>query len=293
MPTYGRFKDFTTFSTIITAMWTREIVVQSAVASLFNIQTSAKGAERTAGLSSLGLVPEYNGATEYDEFDPTNQKEFIHKEYVKGLKIPRTLIDDDAVGVIQAMIEGHAESFTRTVAYHMSSVFINAFSTTYTVYDGKALCATGRSGGKAVLTNKGTTALSHTALNDTRAAMRKFRDVKGNLIKNKPDTLVVGSSLEGLGHEIVVSEYRSDNANMADNPNKTLKLIVDDEIDDNSWFVVDSSRARKKLWWWWRVMPEFKIHPASDYDNEFRTRGYMRYSFGADDFSWIYGHEVT
>lgn len=295
MASYGKFKDFTSLALMLSAVWNREAIVNSAVAPLYNIQTSNDASETTEGLGDLGLVPKYNGAIEYDEVDPLDRKQFIHDEFARGLKIPRKLIDDEKYGIVTTMLTKHAMSFQRTVGYAMSSVFNNAFSSSYTVADGRALCvSSGRNSGKAVQNNKGTSALTHDNVAATIETMQQMKDANGLILAIQPDTLVVPVGLRKEGLEIVNSQNRSDNANNAINTNSDLNIIIDPLLTDaNNWFMVDSRLARMHLWWWWRVQPEFTVHPASDYDLELLTRGYMRYSYGADDHTWIYGHEVT
>ena len=65
--------------------------------------------------------------------------------------------------------------------------------------------------------------------------------------------------------------------------------IIGNDADD----VADSGLARRHLWWFDRVAPEFVMDPTSDFNLVTRYRGYMRYSFGADDWRWLYGHSVT
>jgi hypothetical protein len=176
----------------------------------------------------------------------------------------------------------------------MSSTFNLAFSATRPVADGKALCATSRNVGKAVLNNAGTSALTHDNVVATRTAMRQFKDRKANILQVRPDTIIVPTDLESTAFEITQSVNRSDNAENASNFNRTMRFVVDPLLSDaNDWFMVDSQLAKMHLMWFWRVIPELAVHPASAFDLELRTRGYMRYSFGADDHVWIYGHEVT
>jgi phage major head subunit gpT-like protein len=294
MPSFGKFTDFTNLALALRAIWERELIIDSAVAQFFSIQASQRAAERTQELGNFGLVPEYNGSIEYDEVEPGDRMTFIHKEFAKGLKLPRRLIDDEEYGAVNRMLSNHALAFSRTVTYHMSSVFNNAFSSSFPVADGSALCATGRDSGKAVLSNKGTDALTHDAVVDTRAAMRQFKDRNGLVLQVRPNALVVPIDLESTAFEITQSVNRSDNAENASNFNRQMRYVVDPLLEDaNDWFLVDSEKARMHLMWFWRVQPELQVHPASQYDLELRTRGYMRYSFGADDFVWIYGHEVS
>lgn len=294
MPSFGKFTDFTNLALVLRAIWEREMIIDSAVAQFYNVRGSSRSAERTQELGNFGLVPKYNGAIEYDEVTPGDRMVFTHEEMAKGLKIPRKLIDDEEYNIITDLLRNHALSFTRTVTHDMSSTFNLAFSTDKPVSDGRALCATGRNTGKAVLNNKGTSALTHDNVVSTRALMRKFKDRNGLKLQTRPDTLLVPIDLEAPAFEITQSVNRSDNAENAQNFNRQMRYVVDPLLDDsNDWFLIDSQKARMHLLWWWRVNPELRVHPASEFDLELRTRGYMRYSYGADDFVWIYGHEVA
>lgn len=296
---YGQFKDFTNLEAALTVIWRREFVETSAVAPLFNIKDSASASERTKGLGSMGMVPEKTGSElKRKELDPLDKNEYIHKEYSDYISIPLSFIEDQEYNLISDMLTEYSGSYDRTWVYHMSSVFNNAFDSNFTGADGKALCvASGRATGKLSLNNKGTTALSATAVADTRKAMMKFKDANGLYLMTKPDTLVVGTDLSDEGMVIVGSDRESGTANNDMNTLRTLKLIVDPLIEGNNWFLADSAKARRNLRWWWRVKPTgaggFVVNPASDFNGEVQTRGRMRYSYGWDDAAWIYGHEVA
>jgi hypothetical protein len=304
MAGFGQFRDFTAMSLALRGTWTEELVMNSPLAVLFNEQTSNDAQEITQGFEPSGLVPIYNGTIDYgDGPDVGDRRTFIHDQLAKGLAIPRLLIDTGKYGIVQTMVRSNADAFSDTIAYEMASVYNNAFSTSVTVNgvtrnyaaaDGKALCASTRNSGKAVLNNAGTLPLTHDNLATTRRLMRAMKNRYGLVIRSNPDTLVVGIGLEDKASEIVKSMLRSDTANNTANTVNTISLIVDPLLSDsNNWFMVDSRKAKRHLWWWWLTKPEYKVHPASDYDLEFKTRGYMAYSFGADNATWIYGHNVA
>lgn len=295
MASLNGFQDFTSLAVALTAIWKRSVVSSAAVAELFNVKSSSRPIERTKGLGNLGLVPKYNGTIEYDDPDPLDLASYRHDEYARGIRIKRALLDDAEYGLIQSITEENAAGFSRTVANQMASVFVNAFSSSYTGPDGKALCATNHSSGtKPSFNNKGASALTHDSVVTTRQLMRKWKDEAGNVIMSNPNVLVVPIELEATADEVVNSVQRNDNANNAINANRGLRYIVEPLLTDtNNWFLTDSTLAQQYLRWWWRVSPEFKVDPKSDFDLELRMRGYMRQSFGWDTHIWVYGHEVA
>lgn len=291
----ANFQAFTNLAVALTALWERSVINNAAVAPLFSQLDSGSAVERTKGLGKMGLVQEYNGTIEYEELDPLDLATYTHKEYARGVRIARKLVDDNEYNLINSIVSENALGFSRTMSNHMVSVFNNAFSSSYVGPDGKALCATNHSSGtKPSFNNKGTSALTHDNVVSTRQTMRQMKDEKGNVILTNPDVLVVPVGLEATADEIVNSVQRSDNANNAINANRRLTYIVEPLLSDtNNWFLVDSQLSRQYLRWFWRVRPQFAEDPKSDYDLEMRMRGYMRYSFGWDTHVWIYGHEVA
>lgn len=299
MATFGKFKNFTSMALALRAIWMRELIMASAVSGLYGTNPSSDSDERTRGLGNLGLVDEFKGTLNAVELDEGNLKTFTHKEYADELPIEMKLIKDEKYNLVNSMLSEHAMSYDRTVTYHMSATFNNAFATSGDgagAADGLALCssAAGRSAGKSLTVNKGTSALTHANVTATDILMRQFKNSKGLILNVMPDTLLVPVALKAVADEIVKSEKRSDNANNATNTNNELKVVVDPLLtDSNNWFLIDSRLAKKHLWWWWRERPGFEVHPASVYDLVLKTRGYMRYSFGPDDHTWIFGHQVA
>lgn len=296
---YNGFADYTNLALGLRAVWTKQFVLSSPVMPLYNIMNSERASERTRGLEGLSNFSNDDGPLNFDEFGAGDLKTFTHDRFRKGIRITREEMDDQEVPLMQNKVRLIAEAASRTVADHMAAPFINAFATSGDgagAADGLALCssAAGRTAGKKNLANKGSTALSATAVKDTRALMRKFKDERGGVLNVNPDTLVVPVDLEEDAYVIAESTLKSGTANNDANINlNRLNVIVDPFLTDaNDWFMVDSRLAGLHLHWFWRVMPEF-AEVSDQIEDELRMRGYMRFSYGADASYWIYGHQVT
>ena len=61
--------------------------------------------------------------------------------------------------------------------------------------------------------------------------------------------------------------------------------------DANNWFVIDSVWMRESLRWYDRVPLEIRL--IDETTTEAVYEAYMRYSFGWDDWRWVYGNNVT
>lgn len=277
-----------------------EIVGTSPMTNFYNVVSSSKATETTLGIGGLSDVPEYKGTIEYDSFVQDYAQTFTHVEYAKGFAVDRKLVDDDQYNVINQYARMNAMAFARTREKHAAQPFNYAFATTYhTAPDGKALCATDHHRGKGDTTaqsNKGTSALTYDAVVATRRLMREYVDDRGELIAVNPDTIVVPAELEETAWTISNTLLKPGTANNDANfvASRGFRVVVWDYLTDaNNWFMVDSQLAKMHLWWFNRVDPEFAIDPTGTYNLRAAYRGYMRYSFGFDDYRWIYGHEVA
>lgn len=297
---YGVFTNTVApLRTVFYDQYEAAIALGQGIADLFNVQNSLDATERNQGMGGFSNIPPYTGAIDYESPDVLYQKEYEHVEYAKGFAVLRKLVDDEKYGQISRLGSNLGLAFGRTVMSSMNSVFNNAFSTAaaHLGGDAVALCSNSHPYSPedaTVQDNLGTTALSHQAVVDTEAAMLGFTDSKGNPMVVMPDTIVVPKALKATADVIAGSTLRSGVANNDINTNAGYRVVWSPYLTDaNNWFLVDSVLAKQYLNFFWRVMPEFAVDPTGGYDLALRMRGYMRYSFGFDDWRWIYGHNVT
>lgn len=280
------------------------LIAESRVPLLYNVLSSSKYQEHDQGLGGMSDWNEYNGDIEYDETALGWKTTYTHVEYAKGIAIERALWDDEQYNVINTRVRLLALTAQRTREKHAASVFNNAFSSSYTGGDSKALCATDHPYSPTNSTthgNKGTTALSYDAVIATRQLMRAFVDDTGEMVPIMPDTLLVPPELEETAFYVTRAINQPSEGSTTSEPNvpnyvrsKGINVVVWDYLTDaNNWFLIDSSLGKQFLNWFDRVPLEFASDPNSDYRLMARFRGYMRYSYGFSDWRWIYGHEVT
>lgn len=292
---------------IIRKEWDQSMnAVNSPLMSVMGVESSTSSVEYSQGVGTFGLVPEYNSATaeasgsaiEYDSFSPLYEATFTHKEYAKGVEIERKLWDDNRTGQIKRKAQSLGHAFGTTRAYHASSILNNAFATV-TGFDSVYLCSASHptnSVDSTAISNLGTTALSYAAVVATLLAGANLNDDRGYPMPSIYDILYVPTALESTAYEIINAIQKPGAADYNGNfvGSKGLQVVVDPYLTEtNDWFMIDSNLARQHCLWFNRVMPEITMDPSSDYNLVARYRGYMRYSFGWDDFRWIYGHNVT
>jgi len=264
---------------------------------LFGLEKSNKSVEYDLGIGGMGDLEEFDGTIPYDDFKQQFRTSYTHREWVKGIKIERKLVDDDLYSIINKRPASLALIAKRTMEKHGSSVFNNAFNTSvFAGGDGLALAdgAHTRIGTTTTQSNVGTTALSATAVEATRLLMRGFTDETDNLLIARGDLLLVPPSLEETAWEIVNATGKMDTADNNPNFNKgKYKIIVWDYLSDsNNWFMIDSKMSKLFLKWFNRIPTEF--NKDKDFDTYVaKWSTYSRYSYGFSDWTWIFGQNVA
>ena len=265
--------------------------------NLFGIEKSNKSVEYDLGIGGTNDLAEFDGTVQYDDFKQQYRTSYTHKEWVKGMKIERKLVDDDLYSIINKRPQQLALVTKRTMEKHSASIFNSAFSTAvFAGGDGLSLCSTAHTwiGTATTVGNSGTTALSSTAVEATRLLMRQYTDETDNLCVARGDTLVVPPNLEETAWEIVNASGKLDTAE--NNPNfkkgKYAIIVWDFLTDTNNWFMLDSKMTDMYLKWFQRVPTEF--NKDKDFDTYLsKWSVYTRYSYGFSDWRWLYGQNVA
>jgi len=284
--------------------------VQSPALGMFGVESSTSSVEYSQGVGNFGTIPEYNSisgsdgqpaAIRYDNFNPLYETTFTHKEYALGVAIERKLWDDDQMSLIRRRAQSLGLSFGTTRAEHAASVFNNAFSASYVGADSVALCSDSHPNRpddtSTTHDNNGTSPLSYDAVVDTIQAGRELTNDRGNPLPTRYSLLYVPVELEKEAW-VIVNTLRGEPGTANNDANyvagQGMRVVVDPYLTDaNNWFMIDPAQAQMHLLWFNRVNPELEMDPSGDYNLVARYRGYMRYSFGWDDWRWVYGHEVS
>jgi len=228
--------------------------IPSMINVLYSIQTSKRADEKFSSVGGFSDFEDFttSGTIAYDDVFQGYNKTFAHTEYAKGFKIQRALYDDDQYNIINRKPQALGLSAARTKEKHAMSPLNEAFVTAPSDGDGKTLCATdhpSNAPGVSVQSNKGTTALSATAVEATRLLMVDFRDDRGEKVLVQPDLLIIPRNLEETAWEIISSKGKVDT--QLNNPNfhqGKYKLAVCDFLtDSNNWFSnIDPQYKSKK-----------------------------------------------
>jgi phage major head subunit gpT-like protein len=273
----------------------------TVIDQLYGMETSGKAVEYDYAIGGMGDLEEFTGTIPYGEFSGQYRTSYTHREWVKGIKIERKLVDDDLYGVINKRPQMLALVGKRTREKHGASVFNSAFNTSvFAGGDTVALCSASHTrvavdgSTTAAMSNIGTSALSLTSLSAARLAMREFTDDTLNLLNVQPDLLLVPPELEETAFAILNSDKQPGTANNDANfyRGKYRVIVWDYLTDSNNWFLIDSRYAKMFLKWFDRIPVEF--NKDKDFDTYIaKWSTYTRYSYGFSDWSWIYGANVS
>lgn len=266
---------------------------------LFAMEASKKSEEKYSEVGSFPDLPEFNGTLtsldSYQGYDTT----ITPKEYAGKFTIERKLYDDDLYGLMKRKPAGLGRAGGRTREKHKASLFNDAFSSNPTYQsggDGQYLCSDAHPSNavSSAQDNKGTTALTSTAVEATRIAMMDFRDDQNNKIGVHPDTLLVPRNLEQTAWEITHSKYKVDDAHNTDNffRGKYDVIVSSYLTDSNNWFMIDRELAKECFIFINRIPLEFKQEVSF---NTFQANYsvYGRWGLGWIDWRCIYGHQVS
>lgn len=279
-------------------------VGQSRVPSLrprlFNVRTSTVAAEKGTGMG--GISPEAwdqyaaSGRKGRLDLDQLYTQTYTHVEYPVELVIEKRLVLNDQYGKIGDLVRRAGISAEQKMEIDAASLFNKAF-TGATWGDGKELCATDhpKSPNKSAGTysNEGTTALSKAAVSATRILMQRFADDKGNEIGLSPNVLLVPPELEDTALEIAGSQLDPSSANNAINPNAGRFVVIPWQrlTDTNAWFMIDDTWRSEVVNWYNREAIQVMMTHETTTEVVYELK--LHYSFGVDDWRWIYGHNPS
>jgi len=269
--------------------------ITSNIPALYNVQTSSKAQEFDLQTDDKSNWETFDDDIKYDSEVQGYKTTYTHDEIVTGKKIKKKLLDDDQYGVITRIPRKMATGGMRRRERDGASTFNNAFNSGFTGGDSLSLCNTAHtSKNDASLTrsNSGVLSLSDANIETTRQLMIEQTSGTSEPLDVMPDMIIAPLALERQAWEVLSSKGKVDTAqNNANFHMGKYKLIIWPNYltGKKRWFMVDSTYMKEFLLWFNRQPMQFFK------DRDFGTlvsafAGYMRYSKGWSDWTWIYGH---
>ena len=267
---------------------------------LFNMETSKRSQEKHFGLGGIGLMSKWTGQVAYDNMVKRWETIYRHGKWSTGLQYEREIFDNNEY-------KQHLSKTTKLLALsvhntrqdHGMSVFNNAFDTSFTGADGKALCAAPGAGHPFspenqtdTQVNGGVLDLTPNNIEKTVTAMHRFTDDRGNKLGVNPRLLLVGDHYRVKAKEIVGSDK------VPYSPDNTINVWSDEldymylpGIEGKKWMLVDPDLMNIYLNWYDNRKAKL------EYEDNFNTelisyKNVALYSFNFDEWYWCYGNQA-
>lgn len=263
---------------------------------LFTVRPSTMATEKGVGIGGMSVdawdVYKQSGSKGSLEFSQLYTQTYTHQEYAVRFSVKKQLVMNDQYGVIERQLQGIGMSGANHMEIDAATLLNNAFATT-TWSDGQFLCDTDHPVGSTTHSNDGSTALSESAVSATRILMMRFPDDKGNPLGVVGDELIVPPELEDTALKITRSILNPETGNNAMNPQQGRfnVIVVPRLTDTNNWFMSSSAWRRQVVNWYEREPLTIMQVDEDTTDLVFEAK--LHYSYGVDDWRWIYGHAVA
>jgi len=242
-----------------------------------NIATVIKSTKSTETYPWLGSVPKMHEWV--DERVPQGLLEHNftvpNRDFEASIAVDRNALDDEQYGQIELRVKDlstEAARFFDELVYTLIPEGINTTGSTGSLYaglnvscyDGKAYFATNHSeGNSGTHSNRGSSAISTSAIQAAITAMRKFKTDQGKPAHKRPDTLVVPPDLEWTARKIInspadPSEGTTTSFDAINTIKGALKIVINDYLTDtNNWYLFDTRGNVKPIILQMRKTPTF------------------------------------
>jgi len=274
---------------------------------IFNVDTSTKAFEEDTGLTGFGMVPEKpeGSAILYDDPLTGYNKKYVHTTYAMGFQVTMEMLQDDQYRKMQQMPKALGFSLATTIETDGADILNNGF--TDTGPDGESLFDTAHPLiGGGTNSNRQTTALTETSLEQALYDISEWTDDRGLKIMCRPTRLIIPSKLEFKAMKLLQSSYvpalttglsaegsgitgGNDVNDINPLQGRLQPVIMHYLTDVTDWYVQCDMHG---LNWFWRMRPSF------DQDGDFDTKNsrysvIARWSKGYTDWRGMYGAIVA
>jgi hypothetical protein len=265
---------------------------------VYTTENSDRSFEEEQKLSGFGAasVKMEGAGIAYDNAQEAWTARYTHETIAMGFAITEEAIEDNLYDQLSAR---YTKALARSMAYtkqvKAASTLNNAFNTSFTGGDGKALLAADHplvAGGVNSNIAAVATDLNETALENAVIDIAAWTDERGLLIAARPRKLIIGPGNQFVATRLLQTELRVDTANNDVNALKSNGAIPEGYgvmhylTDPDAWFLTtDIPNGLKHF-----VRAPLKTGMDTDFDTgNYRYKSRERYSFGWSDPLAIYG----
>jgi len=270
---------------------------------IFVIEDSNRAFEEEVLITGFGSAPlkSEGQGVQFDNASESYSARYTHDTVALAFALTEEAVEDnlyDSLG--KRYVKALAKSMSNTKEVKGADVLNNAFSSSFTGGDGKALIATDHplSGGGSAANRATTMAdLNEASLEDNLIDISTFTDDRGLTISVQADKIIVPPQLVFVADRILNSQQRTGTADNDINAIKNTGVMpggysVNHYLTDpDAYFILTSvNSAGEGLKMFQRSPMETSMEPDFSTGN-IRYKARERYSFGFSDWRGIFGSQ--
>lgn len=269
---------------------------------LFNVQKSSLKEEKGTGLGGISpdswdVYKNSKGAKKGRlDFNELYTQTYTHQEYPLEIVVQKSLFQFDQYNKIKTIVQRAGLSAGVKKELDAASLLNNAFASGSTWSDDKPLCSASHpvnpDDTTNVYSNTGTSPLTAANLSSVRQSMMRFKDDTGVEIGIMPNELWVPVELEDKALELTQALNKPETANNDANAQAQRWTVIPwlrlDSASPKRWFMVDGMWRQEAVNWYDVVDMEIMLVHENTTEVVWEVK--LFYSFGVDDWRWIYGN---
>ena len=266
-------------------------------AEIFTEESSDRAFEEETMLSGFGTAPvkAEGSAISFDDAQETFTARYTHETIALAFSITEEAIEDNLYDRLAARYtRALARSMSQSKQIKAASVLNNAFSTSYPVGDGAALCSSSHPSISGDQRNLLSTAadLNETSLEQMLIDIAGLTDERGLKIAVRGMKLVIPKELQFIAERTLASNLRPATADNDVNAVKSMGMVPDGAVVNHFLTDTDAFFIKTEAPYGFKLVQRTPIKPAmeGDFDTgNSRFKARERYSFGVSDWRSVFG----
>ena len=266
-------------------------------AEIYTEESSDRAFEEETMLSGFGTAPvkAEGSAISFDDAQETFTARYTHETIALAFSITEEAIEDNLYDRLAARYtRALARSMSQSKQIKAASVLNNAFSTSYPVGDGAALCSSSHPSISGNQRNLLSTAsdLNETSLEQMLIDIAGLTDERGLKIAVRGMKLVIPKELQFIAERTLASNLRPSTADNDVNAVKSMGMVPDGAVvnhfltDTDAFFIKTDAPNGFKLF----QRTPIKTAMEGDFETgNVRYKARERHSFGWSDWRGIFG----
>jgi len=264
---------------------------------IFDEESSDRAFEEEVMLAGFSTAPvEAEGAAiTFDDAQETYTARYTHETIALAFSITEEAVEDNLYDRLAARYtRALARSMSQTKQVKAASILNNAFSTSYPVGDGAALCSSAHPAISGNQRNQLSTAadLNETSLEQMLIDIAGLTDERGLKIAVRGMKLMIPKELQFVAERVLNSNLRPGTADNDVNAMKSMGMLPDGAVvnhfltDTDAYFVKTDAPNGFKLF----QRTPLRTAMEGDFDTgNMRYKARERYSFGVSDWRCVFG----